>query len=1097
MQSSSQIIDNLEQNIWEVIKDNLSKSESVRFAVWYLFLSWLKDISSKLKDLNEIKILIWNKTDKSTSNFLSWLLEKDDLQTPAEKEKIKKEAWDDYKNDIWKEFKQTENDKDFLNILYDLVKDENRFQIKIYTKWTFHAKAYIFWAWEKSMTKWQCIIGSSNLSKSGFYDNTELNVVVDWNDNYDKMTNWFNRLWEESEDFNKNLLDIIDNSWLKLEPTPYEVYMKVLYELVWEYVDNKHWKHDWMDTLFQFQIDAVYQSVWIVKKYGGVFLSDVVWLWKTYTGWIILHLLTRESHSKGLIIAPAWLKDNWQDAIDKFWVNANIISQDSLDKVIDDKNYDKFKYVLVDESHKFKDKNSNRYVKLQEFIHKTNKKLILLSATPLNLNWWDIYNQIKLFHIWEETKLPITPNHLYQFFKDYEKWKTDISDIMKELMVRRTRIQIKTDYSEDLKKNNLAFPERVWPEIIHYDITKDYLSVYSEIEEVLWKRNPYWDLTRKDKKKLKETLTREEIKDIEWQLNYAIYFKTSYLIDSCFEEDEYWNKKINDPEFYDLIWIWDNLKELAKIMFFMRIESSPDAFINTLNRILEYNKLFLNNLEKWIILKTKHSDELLKFNTLLNELDEDDDYFDLIKEWESFSSHKFHIDKYKKDIKEDIKSLEKLKNKASILEEIENIKIDKLKDLLNSHNDKKILVFTQFSDTANYLWKKIQIDSNQNIEVLTWKEKSKLTNILWRFSPISQNFKLKEWEKQIDVLVATDVIAEWQNAQDASVVINYDLHWNPVKLIQRIWRIDRIWSVNDKIYIYNFSPSNTWESKIWMEAKVSDRIKEIHKHIWEESKILTQEEKLNKKMLKLFEEMNNWKKDAYEKIENLNEENNKLFTYSSFIKELKDLKNNDKELFNKIKKLPLRIRTAKWWDEKKTLVFCKNWIHEYFYIGTWIWNIINSKSEFLKLLKSDIDDKIKKLPENHDIITNDIENYFYDEMSKIDINEEFSKEKKIEMDIAWLRNKIIKYKEEILTKYDLDLQEKCDDIVSFLWNKMEAYEKRKFKEFKKVRKPEEFNEDIINDMYEVIVNIKELKIFNKTEKKEKDEKVIVISESIV
>ncbi len=282
-----------------------------------------------------------------------------------------------------------------------------------------------------------------------------------------------------------------------------------------------------------------------------------------------------------------------------------------------------------------------------------------------------------------------------------------------------------------------------------------------------------------------------------------------------------------------------------------------------------------------------------------------------------------------------------------------------------------------------------------------------------------------------------------------------------------------------------------------MEAKVSDRIKEIHKHIWEESKILTQDEKLNKKMLKLFEEMNNWKKDAYEEIENLNEENNKLFTYSSFIKELKDLKNNNKELFNKIKKLPLRIRTAKLWEDKKTLVFCKNWIHEYFYIWTWIWNIVNSKSEFLKLLKSDIDDKTEKLPKNHDTITNEIENYFYEEMSKKDINEEFSKEKKIENDIAWLRNKILKYKEEILTKYDLDLQEKCDDIVSFLWNKMEAYEKRKFKEFKKVRKPEEFNEEIINKMYELVYSMKDWKSIINNSNKAKEEKIIVISESII
>ena len=1095
MQSSSQIIDNLEQNIWEVIKWNLSKSESVRFAVWYLFLSWLKDIHKELSDLNEIKILIWNKTNKSTSNFLWSLFEKDEMQTPAEKQKIKENATEDYTNDIWKEFKQTNEDKDFLNTLYELVKDENKFQIKIYTKWTFHAKAYIFWAWEKSMTKWQCIIGSSNLSKSGFYDNTELNVVVDWNENYDKMINWFNRLWDDSEDFNENLLEIIDNSWLKLEPTPYEVYIKVLYELVWDFVENKHWKHDWMDTLFQFQIDAVYQAVQVVKKYGWVFLSDVVWLWKTYTWWIILHLLTRESHTKWLIIAPAWLKENWQDTVDKFWINANIISQDSLDKVIDDKNYDKFRYVLVDESHKFKDKNSNRYVKLQEFIHKTNKKLILLSATPLNLNWWDIYNQIKLFHRWEETKLPITPNHLYQFFKEYELWKADISDIMKELMVRRTRLQIKSDYLEDLKKNNLTFPERIWPEIIHYDINSDYLSIYSEIEDVLWKRNPYWNLSSKEKKKIKSELTKEEIKEIEWKLNYAIYFKTSYLIESCFEEDEYWNKKISDPEFYDLIWIWDNLKELAKIMFFMRIESSPQAFINTLDRILKYNELFLENLEKWVILKTKHSDELERFNLLVSELDETDDYFD-INENMFYNAKKFKLEDYKKDIQEDVKFLKELRKKADILEKIENIKIEKLKELLEKHNNEKILIFTQFSDTAKYLWDSLNTYLWKNIEVLTWWEKSKLSNILWRFSPISQKYNINDSDNEIDVLIATDVIAEWQNTQDASVVINYDLHWNPVRLIQRIWRIDRIWSLNEKIFIYNFSTSKTWESKILMEAKVSDRIREIHKHIWEENKILTKEEELNQKMLKLFEEIKSWKKDKLEKLEELVEEDDKLFTYSAFIKELKDLKNNNKELYNKIKKLPLRVRTAKWWNEKNTLVFCKHWIHEYFYISNAIWNIVNNKWTFLKLLKSDINDKRLNLPESHDVITNNIENFFYEEISKNILNEEFSKEKKIEMDIASLRNKIIKFKEEILTKYDHDMQDMCDEIISFLSEKMEAYEKRKFKEFKKYRKPEEFNEDIINKMYELVKSMSSKKIEDEKENTDK-EKVIVISESII
>ncbi len=1087
MHTTTNIIDNLDNNIWEHIRNNLSKSEAVKFAVGYLFLSWLKDIHKELKDLNEIKLIIWTKTNKSTSNFLQNLIETKENQTPAEKEDIKKETKKDYKNDIWEEFKQTQDDKNFLNTLYELVKDENKFQIKIYTKWTFHAKAYIFGAKQDSMTKWQCIVGSSNLSKSWFYDNTELNVIVDWNENYDKITNWFDRLWEESVDFNQDLLDIIDNSWLKLEPTPYEIYMKVLYELVWDYVENKYWNHDWMDTLFQFQIDAVYQAVWIVQKYWWVFLSDVVWLWKTYTWSIILHILTKQSHTKWLVIAPAWLIENWEDALNKFQINAKVISQDSLDKVIKDKHYDKFQYVLVDESHKFKDKNSNRYVKLQEFIHKTNKKLILLSATPLNLNGWDIYNQIKLFHKWDETELPITPSHLYQFFKEYEKWNADISDIMKELMVRRTRIQIKRDYEEDLKKHNLSFPQRIWPEIINYDISEEYQGIYKEIEKTLWKRSPYGKLKAKEKKEIKENLTEQEIKEREWFLNYAMYFKTKYLKADSFTLDKDWNKKLDDSEFDDLIWVWDNLKELAKITFFLRIESSPKAFIETIKRILDYNRIFLKNLEKWFVLKTKHSDELKKIDSFD---DENDDYLNIL-EGNSYSWYKFDIEKYKKDIKEDIKLLEHLQTKSSILEKLENKKIAELQKILDKHKKEKIIIFTQYTDTAEYLWE--ALSNYRNIWVLSWKNKSQLTNILWKFAPKAQDYKIED--EEFDILIATDVIAEWQNIQDASVVINYDLHWNPVRLIQRIWRIDRIWSENDYIYIYNFSSSNLWEEKVWIQWKVSERIWEIHKHIWEENKILTEDEKLNKKLLKLFEDIQNWKKDKFEELESLTEESNELFTYSSFIKELRDLKNNDNKLFNKIKKLPLRVRTAKKWDDKHTLVFCKHWIYEYFYLQDKKWDIINNKTKFLKLLKSSKDDSLLKLPQNHDEITNNIENKFYEDIKEKEKYDNIQLESKIDPDMATLKNKILEY-QKTLSKYEEELQDKCDDITSFLSNKLEAYQKRKFKQFKNHKKPENFNETIINEMIEVIDNIKDISS-TKSNKKQNSKKLIVISESIV
>ena len=127
--------------------------------------------------------------------------------------------------------------------------------------------------------------------------------------------------------------------------------------------------------------------------------------------------------------------------------------------------------------------------------------------------------------------------------------------------------------------------------------------------------------------------------------------------------------------------------------------------------------------------------------------------------------------------------------------------------------------------------------------------------ILWRFSPKAQDYKIKKDEKEIDILVATDIISEWQNLQDANMIINYDLHWNPVKLIQRIGRIDRIWSTNEKIYIYNFYPSITWEWRLWLRSKVSERVNAIHQHIGEENKIISQKEELNQKMIALYEDM--------------------------------------------------------------------------------------------------------------------------------------------------------------------------------------------------------------------------------------------------
>lgn len=1100
MQLTSSIIDNIDTNVWNEIKKNLSKSEKVQFAVWFLFLSWLKDILPWFKDLEKIQILIWSRTNKSTAKIL-WEAFEQKFQTPYEIKQIKWDAKDEFADDVATEFKQTKEDKDFLNQLYEIVKTW-KLEIKIYTKSTLHAKAYIFTAKEGSLSKGRCIIWSSNLSKSWFYDNTELNVIVDGDENYDKMENRFMKLWEESEDFSKDLLEIIDNSWLKAEPTPYEIYMRILYEMVWEYVEwNLSYQYDWVKELYQFQIDAVQQAVEIVNKYKWVFVSDVVWLWKTYTWSIIMKLLTDEHHSKWLVLCPAKLQKEWKIVLRHFWVNAEVQSIDALKNVVEDKSYDNVHYVLIDESHKFKDPNTQRYPLLQEFIHRTNKNLIMLSATPLNLNWWDIYHQIKLFHKWEITDLPIYPRHLRQFFKRYEEWRCDLSNLLWELMVRRTRLHIKRYYWEDMKRMHKDFPKRVWPFTEEYDLNKDYQWIYDEIESVLGQRVDW--LSKKEREKLMTKMNDDEILQYRWKYKYAMYFKTNYIKEDCFKEDEKWRKTLDGTEFEDIQAVWENLRELAKITFYQRIESSPWAFLSTVSRMLKYNKIFLTNLENWYIFKTRHSNELEEYEWLFDDVDEESESMleleDSMLDDMSYDITKFDQERYINDMREDIKNLEELKEKAEKLLKIPDVKMNNLLELLKENNDKKILIFSQYSDTTKYIVEKITKELPNRVTCeMSWTNQDSIVSILWRFSPNSQRYQIKEWESEIDILVATDIIAEWQNLQDANMVINYDLHWNPVRLIQRIWRIDRIWSENDKIYIHNFYPSNTWEWKLWLRSKVSERVNAIHKHIWEENKIISQEEELNRKMIELYKEMLENSVDKLDEIEELENEAKNIFVYSHLIKQLSDCKEKYPKIYKKIKKMPLRMRCAKKWNEKNMLVYCRYWEYDHCYIMNKDNEIENNKAKFLNLAYADIDTPREPLPKYHDGLTCEIEDQFYQDLLwyKNDSSFTWWEEKKTSVDMIAFKNRIRKYEEEYVDKYEQEEHDMIDKICAFIDSGMETWQKRRFKPYKKHKTPSSLSTTIITEMSDMIDELIDKEENSKSLDVDK-KKSVVVSESIV
>lgn len=1094
MQLSTSIIDNLDQAIWDIIKSKLSHAQQVQFAVWYLFLSGLKDIVDGLEDMEQVQILIGNRTNKNTAITLGNMFEKqsqDTIQTPHMISEVKQETKQAFSYDLWVEFTQRPADKIFLEKLYTLI-SSGKLQIRIYTKGTFHAKAYIFTA-KPWLTKGQCIIWSSNLSKSWFYDNTELNVVVDGDANFEKMQDWFCRLREESHDFTPDLLETMDQSRIKAEPTPYEVYMKVLYELVWHIVENEEKKMEYeiIKDLYQFQLDAVQQAVEIIKSYNGVFVSDVVWLGKTYTWSAILSLLTQESWSKALVLCPAKLQEEWKTVLDKYSINAEVASIDSLPKIASKTRYNKIKYVLIDESHKFKDPNTMRYPLLQEFIHRTDKKLILLSATPLNLNWRDVYHQIKLFHKWEITNLPIIPNHLYQFFQKYEKGETQLSDVLAELMVRRTRLHIKKHYASDMKII-WSFPTRIGPLPIQYDINTAYHGIYDEIESILGQRMD--GLTVTERKDLLWSLTDEERSMYIWKLKYAMYDKVSYLKDEYIEISEWWTRIPIDDEFDDIGKVWENLKSLAKIMFYQRLESSPKAFLKTLDRIINYYTLYITNLKNGFIFKTRHSSDLEQYAEIFDTMDEESEEYLSLSD-NSYTVSKFDTERYLEDLHFDLSLLETLRQKADILETAEDVKFKHLLSIINQHSDKKILIFSQYSDSTAYLKEQFNNSSiDREVEELSWNTHQQIGTILWRFSPLAQKYTLQPWEKQIDILLATDIIAEWQNLQDAHVVINYDLHRNPVKLIQRIGRIDRIWSLNDTIHIYNFYPSQTGEDKMQLEAKIRERVKAIHQHIWEENQILSPDEELNEKMLQLAEKIKQWDEHALDEIEEITESYEWLFSYAPYIKLLHDCKITNPELYQKVKKMPLRMRTAKKWWENLTLVFCKYWDTDQCFFMDEKGNIIQNKKNFLEQIACDKNTPRMRLPQNHDTKTTTIEEHFIATTQQETHNYLFSSDLKRTNDITALKNKIQNYANEYIDNYDYEQHTKVEEIISFLDQWLETWQKKKFKIFKKIKKTAKFTHLHIDEMFAIVENIKH---WTSHELQQNKERYVVISESIL
>lgn len=853
----SSIIDNSRDNLLVThVNKLLDNAEFSRMAVGYFYLSGFEAIREKLHRIKKLRLIIGNRTNQQTleelvkghvSRELSQTeLRRQKLQTSNQKRQLLKLTQNEYAEDLTL-MEQNDENENGLAALWQLIRDR-RIDIRVFTKGTLHSKAYLFDLPEKNYLEGIAIVGSSNLSISGLSNNSELNVKVTNPNDYKEVRDWFDRLWSESEDFNELFMNVVQESWFRKKVTPYEIYIKTLYTLVKDRIEIK--EHSALTAfdqslLYPFQRDAYNRAIDILEDadnpQNGVFISDVVGLGKSFIAIALISYYWSVKQKASLIVCPASLKQMWEDYKDEYHLRCRIIpyselvySDDNQEFTLNDvPEYDGYSVVVIDESHNFRNNGAQRYRILAPYLQ--GRKTILLTATPQNNTVWDIYHQIKLFHQSDVTDLSIAPNNLRNYFKTYEENPEKIAELLQHFLIRRTRRDIMNSprYADWVSRNQ--FPKRNL-HTLEYDIEETYAeankdSIYDFLLDRLFKP------------------------DKTGRFCYSIYNLTGFLKPEASKRKEYIGLSSRGEQ----------VRGLLKVLLFKRLESSIQAFALSISRMIKRHDYLLESIELGYVITGK-AEQLELFLESEEELGED-------------KVNKYSIDDFEKD-----KLVAAIEQDKAVLEEIagfvepmlEDFNRDQkfqkfLHEVVEKHKTEKLLIFSEFSDTVNYLHKYLKEQypdiaiSRITSGVANSKEKA---SIIRRFSPKSNTRAgLDQREQEIQFLVTTDVLSEGQNLQDARIVVNYDFHWNPVRLIQRTGRVDRIGSEADLIEVYNFLPDNKIERQLDLRSRVQNRINDIQQIFGLDSKVLSEDEILNERsMFAIYVEQNENILDAEDTI---------------------------------------------------------------------------------------------------------------------------------------------------------------------------------------------------------------------------------------
>ncbi len=845
--------------------------------VGYFYTSGFYALYKSLENTEKIRILIGISTSKQIFKLIQ------QSQSPVQGifEFSHAEAKEEFSNEIATEMEQSEDNRDVEDGVHKFMAwlKNGKMEIKAYPSENIHAKLYIMTFVEGDKDVGRVITGSSNFTQAGLVDNLEFNVELKDRADYEFALGKFNELWANAVDVKDKYIETIqDKTWLNNTINPYELYLKFLYEyfkekinIDQESIEKQYLPEDFLDL--EYQTEAVVDAKNKLEEYGGVFLSDVVGLGKTY----ISAMLANQLDGRNLVIAPPALLDennpgSWRNVFFDFRASAKFESIGKLDHIIQ-QGTDNYKNIFIDEAHRFRAETNVTYEKLAQICR--GKRVILVTATPLNNSPRDIFSQIKLFQKARRSTIPNLPD-LEAFFnglakklegldrqKDYDTYIKIVKEnareirekVIKYLIVRRTRSEIVKYYSQDLGKHGFKFPEVADPEPVFYQFNENEDRVFTTTIDLIANKFKY----------------------------------TRYVPLLSLKEDI---KDITQPE--ELAQM--NMRKFMKTLLVKRLESSFFAFRNSLNRFISSYQQFIAEFDRGnVYVSKKYANKIFEFL----ENDDDEAIQKLIDEDKAqrYDASDFK-DNFRKDLENDLKVLTEMDRLWKTIDR--DPKLLTLLHILKSQKilkENKLILFTESKETAEYLGNNLEKAHPGKVLVYTGGSDAATRE------KVIGNFDARARSRKDDyrILISTEVLSEGVNLHQSNVVINYDIPWNPTRLMQRTGRINRVDTKFDEIYTFNFFPTTQSNEEIKLKEAAELKIQAFIEMLGVDARLLTEGEEI--KSHDLFTRLTSKK--------TITGEDEAAESELKYLQIIRNIRDNEPDLFQKVKRLPKKARTGR------------------------------------------------------------------------------------------------------------------------------------------------------------------------------------------